>query len=210
MSASTSPSARYVEIDGDFHGSWRTEDTAKLLPPLIEFLGSIGLEEPPTVSTRALATILFTDIVGSTQRAAELGDRAWRQMLDKHDATAADRVAAAGGRLVKTTGDGLLATFDGPSAGIEAARAIRDSVAAFDLEISAGVHTGEVELRGTDVGGIGVHIGARIAALARPGEILVSRTVKDLVTGSGIRLEDRGSHTLKGVPDEWQVYAVER
>ena len=121
-------------------------------------------------------------------------------MLDKHDATAADRVAAAGGRLVKTTGDGLLATFDGPSAGIEAARAIRDSVAAFDVEIRAGVHTGEVELRGADVGGIGVHIGARIAALARPGEILVSRTVKDLVTGSGIRLEDRGIPHAEGRP----------
>ena len=203
------PGARYVEIDGDFHGSWRTEDMAKLGPPLLEFLGSIGFEEPPPPATRALATILFTDIVGSTERAAEMGDHAWREMLDKHDATAADRVAEFGGRLVKTTGDGLLATFDGPSAGIEAARAIRDSVAAFDVEIRAGVHTGEVELRGGDVGGIGVHIGARIAALARPGEILVSRTVKDLVTGSGIMLEDRGSHTLKGVPDEWQVYAVE-
>jgi class 3 adenylate cyclase/pimeloyl-ACP methyl ester carboxylesterase len=203
------PEARYVEIDGDFHGSWRAEDTAKLLPPLLEFLGSLGFEEPTPPTTRALATILFTDIVGSTERAAQVGDQAWREVLDKHDATAADRVARAGGRVVKTTGDGLLATFDGPSAGIEAARAIRDSVAAFDMEITAGVHTGEVELRGDDVGGIGVHIGARIAALAQPGEILVSRTVKDLVTGSGIVLEDRGSHTLKGVPDEWQVYAVE-
>ena len=203
------PNARYVEIDGDFHGSWRTEDMAKLAPPMLEFLGSIGYENPPPPATRALATILFTDIVGSTERAADLGDQAWREMLDKHDATAADRVAASGGRLVKTTGDGLLATFDGPSAGIEAARAIRDSVAAFDIEIRAGVHTGEVELRGGDVSGIGVHIGARIAALARPGEILVSRTVKDLVTGSGIVLEDRGSHALKGVPEEWQIYAVE-
>ncbi|HUS62809.1 MAG TPA: adenylate/guanylate cyclase domain-containing protein [Acidimicrobiales bacterium] len=201
--------ARYVEIDGDFHGSWRTEDTAKLIPPFLEFLGSIGFEEPPPPATRALATILFTDIVGSTERAAEVGDRAWRELLDKHDATAAARVAEFGGHLVKTTGDGLLATFDGPTAGMGAARAIRESVAAFDVEIRAGVHTGEVELRGGDVGGIGVHIGARIAALARPGEILVSRTVKDLVTGSGIMLEDRGSHTLKGVPDEWQVYAVE-
>ena len=202
------PDARYVEIDGDFHGSWRDEDTAKLGPPMLEFLGSIGFEETPPPATRALATILFTDIVGSTERAAEMGDRAWREVLDKHDATATDRVAEFGGRLVKTTGDGLLATFDRPSAGIDAARAIRDSVAAFDVEIRAGVHTGEVELRGGDVGGIGVHIGARIAALARPGEILVSRTVKDLVTGAGIVLEDRGSLTLKGVPDEWQVYAV--
>src|SRR5438132_3061076 len=139
------PGARYVEIDGDFHGSWRTEDTAKLGPPLLEFLGSIGFAEPSPPVTRALATILFTDIVGSTERAAEMGDHAWREMLDKHDATAAERVAASGGRLVKTTGDGLLATFDRPSAGIEAAQAIRDSVAAFDVEIRAGVHTGEVE-----------------------------------------------------------------
>jgi class 3 adenylate cyclase/pimeloyl-ACP methyl ester carboxylesterase len=203
------PGARYVEIDGDFHGSWRVEDMAKLGPPLLEFLGSIGFKEPPPPATRTLATILFADIVGSTERVAEIGDHAWRETLDKHDATAAKRVAESGGRLVKTTGDGLLATFDGPSAGIEAARAIRDSVAAFDVEIRAGVHTGEVELRNGDVGGIGVHIGARIVALARPGEILVSRTVRDLVTGSGITLQDRGTHTLKGVPDAWQVYAVD-
>jgi class 3 adenylate cyclase len=139
-----------------------------------------------------------------------MGDHAWREMLDKHDVTAAERVAEAGGRLVKTTGDGVLATFDRPSAGIEAARSIRRSVAAFDVEIRAGVHTGEVELRGGDVGGIGVHIGARIAALAEPGEILVSGTVKELVTGSGIMLQDRGTYTLKGVPDTWRVYAVDR
>ena len=137
-----------------------------------------------------------------------MGDRAWKELLDKHDAVAADRVAASGGRLIKTTGDGLLATFDGPSAGIEAARAIRNSVTPFEVQIRSGVHTGEVELRDGDVGGIGVHIGARIAALAGPGEILVSRTVKDLVTGSGITLQDRGTHTLKGITDEWQVYAV--
>ena len=138
-----------------------------------------------------------------------MGDRAWREMLDEHDATAAARVAESGGRLVKTTGDGLLATFDGPSAGIEAARAIGDSVGALDVQIRAGVHTGEVELRHGDVGGIGVHIAARIAGLAGPGEILVSRTVKDLVTGSGLALQDRGTHALKGVPDTWQVYAVD-
>ena len=202
------PGARYAEIDGDFHGSWRKEDMEKLGPPLVEFLGSIGFEQRPKPATRALATVLFTDIVGSTARAAEMGDHAWRETLDRHDSTAAERVAGCGGRLVKTTGDGLLATFDGPSAGIEAARAIGDSVSALDVEIRAGVHTGEVELRDGDVGGIGVHIAARIAALAAPGEILVSRTVKDLVTGSGLTLRDRGTHTLKGVPDTWQVYAV--
>jgi class 3 adenylate cyclase len=203
------PDARYVEIDGDFHASWRTEDMAKLRPPLVEFLGSIGLEEPRPPTNRALATILFTDIVRSTERATELGDHAWRELLDKHDAIAAEQVAAWGGHLIKTTGDGLLATFDGPSAGIEAARAIRDNLASFDVQIRSGVHTGEVELRTADVGGIGVHIGARIADLGNPGEILVSRTVKDLVTGSGIVLRDRGTYTLKGVSDSWQVYAVE-
>lgn len=142
---------------------------AKLAPPVMEFLGSVGFEEAAPPSTRALATILFTDIVGSTQRAAERGDRAWRELLEKHDAVAAEAVAESGGRLVKTTGDGLLATFDGPSAGITAARAIRDKVTAFDVLIRGGVHTGEVERRGRDVGGIGVHIGARVLLRLNPG-----------------------------------------
>jgi class 3 adenylate cyclase/pimeloyl-ACP methyl ester carboxylesterase len=205
------PKARYVELDGDFHGSWRAEDMAKLGPPFFSFLSSLGLEEPRATPTRALATILFTDIVGSTDRAVDIGDHAWHELLDKHDALAAEGIEAWSGRLVKTTGDGVLATFDGPSAAIEAARAIRQRVAGVGIavEIRAGVHTGEVELRNGDVGGIGVHIAARIAALAAPGEILVSRTVKDLVTGSGLTLHDRGTHTLKGVPDTWQVCAVD-
>lgn len=203
------PGARYAEIDGDFHGSWRTEDLAKLAPPMFDFLGTLGLEEPRRPAGRALATVLFIDIVGSTTLAAKMGDRAWRELLDKHDAMSAEGVAEWGGRIVQTSGDGFLATFDGPSAGIEAARAIRKRAGAYGIDVRAGVHTGEIELRGADVGGIGVHIGARIAAVAQPGEILVSRTVRDLITGSGIGLLDRGSHKLKGVPEEWQVYAVQ-
>jgi pimeloyl-ACP methyl ester carboxylesterase len=134
------PGARFVELDGDFHGSWRMEDMAKLAPPLFEFLSSIGFDAPPPPATRALATILFTDIVGSTARAVELGDHAWREMLDDHDKAAAAAVAEHGGRLVNTTGDGVLATFDGPSAAIESARALRDKVTEFDIEIRAGVH----------------------------------------------------------------------
>jgi class 3 adenylate cyclase/alpha-beta hydrolase superfamily lysophospholipase len=203
------PSARYVEVDGDFHGSWRSEDLAKLALPMFEFLGALGLEEQRLPASRALATILFIDIVGSTTLAAEMGDRAWTELLDKHDAMRGEVVTECGGRIVQTSGDGFLATFGGPSPAIDAARAIRARAAGLDLEIRAGVHTGEIEIRGADVGGIGVHIGARIAALAQPDEILVSRTVKDLINGSGIDLVDRGSHALKGVPDEWQVYAVE-
>src|SRR5205085_2693599 len=129
------PGARYTEIDGDFHGTWLVEDLAKLQPPFVEFLASIGLEEPRQPPARVLATILFTDIVGSTERAAEMGDRGWRATLDKHDAIASERVTEAGGRLIKSTGDGVLATFVGPSAGIDAARAIRARVEALDLEV---------------------------------------------------------------------------
>jgi class 3 adenylate cyclase len=203
------PGARYAEIDGDFHGSWRTEDLAKLASPMFDFLSTLGLEEPRRPASRALATVLFIDIVSSTSLAADMGDRAWRELLDKHDAMRADAVAEWGGRIVQTSGDGFLATFAGPSAAIEAARAIRERAGANGIDVRAGVHTGEIELRGADVGGIGVHIGARIAAVAQPGEILISRTVKDLITGSGTALLDRGSHTLKGVPEEWHVYAVE-
>ncbi len=158
--------------------------------------------------TRTVTSMLFTDIVGSTELAASMGDAAWRELLDKHDAVASSGVHDSGGRLVNTTGDGVLATFGRPSAAIEAARAIRTAAAEIGVSIRAGVHTGEIEVRGDDVGGIGVHIGARIAALAGPGEILVSRTVRDLVLGSGIVLAGRGSHALKGVPDRWRLYAV--
>jgi class 3 adenylate cyclase len=202
------PNASYVELDGDFHASWRPEDQRRFAGPITQFLKGLGVEPPRPPADRILATVLFTDIVGSTERVSGAGDRAWRDILDRHDQMAADRVSRFGGTLVKTTGDGLLATFGGPSSAIEAARAVRESVAGLDLAIRAGIHTGEVELRRDDVGGIAVHIGARIAALAGPGEILVSRTVKDLVTGSGLDFEDRAEHDLKGVPGSWQLYAL--
>ncbi|HLW18187.1 MAG TPA: adenylate/guanylate cyclase domain-containing protein [Actinomycetota bacterium] len=171
-----------------------------------EFLtGERGTRED---DERILATVLFTDIVESTKRAADLGDRAWRGLLDAHDAIVRSQLARFRGREVKTVGDGFLATFDGPQRAIRCAVAIRDAVRALGLEVRAGVHTGECEVRGEDVGGIAVHIGARVSALAQGGEVLVSSTVRDLVVGSGLSFEDRGARELKGVPGTWNLYAV--
>jgi class 3 adenylate cyclase len=155
-----------------------------------------------------LATVLFTDIVGSTERAAELGDRAWRSVLDRHDELVEREVKRHRGTLVKTTGDGALATFDGPARGVRAAQAIVSAVRALGIEVRAGVHTGEIERRGDDIGGIGVHIGARVAGEAGPSEVLVSSTVRDLVVGSGLVFDPRGEHDLKGVPGPWRLYAA--
>ena len=155
-----------------------------------------------------LATVLFTDIVNSTMVATQLGDRRWKETLDQHDRLARRQLDRFGGRLIKTTGDGLLATFDGPGRAVLCACALRDAVKVLGLDIRAGVHTGEVELRGGDVGGIGVHIGARVASVAQPNQVLVSRTVVDLVAGSGIEFDDRGKHELKGVPGTWRLFAV--
>jgi class 3 adenylate cyclase len=157
---------------------------------------------------RLLLTVLFTDIVGSTERAREAGDRRWRELLDAHDRLARELVHREGGRLAKTTGDGILATFDGPGQAIRCAAALREELRPMGLDIRAGLHTGEVERRGDDVGGIAVHIAARVMGVAAPGEVLVSRTVRDLVAGSGIALEDRGTHALKGVGDEWPLFAL--
>jgi class 3 adenylate cyclase len=157
-----------------------------------------------------LATVLFTDIVGSTERARELGDRRWRRLLDAHDELAHRVVEEWGGRLVKTTGDGLLATFDGPGRGIRCAAALRDELRSIGLQIRAGLHTGEVELRDHDVGGIAVHIAARVMGTGRPGEILISRTIRDLVAGSGISADDRGLQALKGLDETWQLFAITR
>jgi class 3 adenylate cyclase len=158
---------------------------------------------------RVLATVLFTDIVGSTEKASALGDRRWRELLENHHSTVRGNLARFRGREVKTTGDGILATFDGPARGVRCACAIAEEIHSLGIDVRAGLHTGECEVMGDDVGGIAVHIGARVASLAGAGEVLVSRTVKDLVAGSGLRFADRGNQILKGVPGDWQIYAVE-
>jgi class 3 adenylate cyclase len=161
---------------------------------------------------RVLATVLFTDIVGSTDRAASIGDRRWKALLDSHDDLAREQIARGEGRFIESTGDGVLATFDRPGRAIRAAAAIQESVAALGIQIRGGLHAGEIELRegGRRVGGLAVHLAARVTALAAPGEILVSSTVKDLVTGSGIEFGDRGLHTLRGIPGRWHLFALQR
>jgi class 3 adenylate cyclase len=168
-----------------------------------EFLTGV---RPAPEPDRVLATVLFTDIVGSTERAAEIGDRRWHDLLDNHNKIAHREITRFRGRGIKSTGDGVLATFDGPGRGVRCAWAICDSVRPLGIELRAGLHTGECELMGDDIGGIAVHIASRVAAQAGAGEVMVSSTVKDLVAGSGIEFEDRGSHALKGVPEEWRLF----
>jgi class 3 adenylate cyclase len=170
-----------------------------------EFLSGLHAAPEPD---RALAAILFTDIVGSTERASDLGDREWRNLLESHDAVARTVVEQHRGRLVKMTGDGMLATFDGPGRAIRCAMALGDALRALGLEIRAGLHTGEVEVRGADIAGIGVHIAARVLGCAPPRDLLVSAAVPMLVAGSGIDFDDRGEHELKGVPGSWRLYGV--
>jgi class 3 adenylate cyclase len=202
--ADNMPNARLVELPGHDHAIWY-EDPELTLGEVQEFLTGARADPEPE---RALATVLFTDIVDSTRTAAELGDRRWREILERHQSSVADALARFGGREVKSTGDGHLATFDGPARAIRCARAILDSAGELGIRLRAGLHTGECEVMGDDIGGIAVHIAARVSAAAGPGEVLVSRTVKDLVAGSGIEFSDRGAQTLKGVPDEWQLYAA--
>jgi len=196
--------ARYVELPGEDHLPF-LGDQDQILDEVEEFLTGVRRGPEPD---RVLATVLFTDIVGSTERAVALGDRRWRELLDAHHTAVRRELERFRGREVDTAGDGFLATFDGPARAIRCAIAIRDAVETIGLAVRAGLHTGECEMHGHRVTGIAVHMGARVAALAGPDEILVSSTVKDLVAGSGIEFEDRGVHQLKGVPGEWRLYAV--
>ena len=198
--------ARHVELPGEDH-LWWVGDADSLLDEIEEFLtGSRGGRD----HDRALMTLLFTDVVDSTARAAELGDRRWRDLSAAHDRVVRHQLSRFRGREVKTLGDGFLATFDGPARAIRCACAIRDRSTELDVPVRAGLHTGECELADGDVRGIAVHIAARVGALAEGGEVLVSSTVKDLVAGSGIEFADRGAHRLKGVPDDWRLFAVAR
>jgi len=198
------PGARFLELPGEDHLPW-VGDQDRLLDEVEEFLTGT---RPVREADRVLATVLFTDIVGSTRRAVELGDRRWRELLEAHESAVRAELTRYGGREIDTAGDGFLATFDGPARAISAAHAIQESVRQLGIELRAGLHTGECELANDKVRGIAVHTGARVAALAEPGEVLVSSTVRDLVAGSGIAFEERGEHELKGVPGTWRLYAA--
>jgi class 3 adenylate cyclase len=201
--AANIPAARLVELDGVDH--WpAVGDIKSITDEVEEFLTGQRHEHP---SDRVLATVLFTDIVDSTRRAAELGDHSWRELLERHDQLTRAEIARFQGREVKHTGDGFLATFDGPTRAVRCATTLAERMPDLGIDVRSGLHTGECELRGDDIGGIAVHIGARIAALAQAGEVLVSSTVKELVNGSGISFQDRGTHLLKGVPAEWKLFA---
>jgi class 3 adenylate cyclase/pimeloyl-ACP methyl ester carboxylesterase len=199
------PAAKYVELPGRnmYHfvePGWRPS-----FQEISEFLTG---HRADVADDRVLATVLFTDIVDSTRRAAEIGDRDWHALLDAHDAVVRAQLARFRGRELNTSGDGFLAMFDGPQRAIRCAMAIREAVRSLGIEVRAGLHTGECEVRGDDISGIGVHIGARVSALAGPNDVLVSSTLRDLVIGSGLEFEDRGAHQLKGVPGEWHLFAV--
>ena len=200
------PGARLVELEGEDHYGW-FGNSESIAAAVERFVSGLAAEAE---FDRVLATVLFTDIVGSTAKAAELGDRGWRELLGAHHGIVRSHLARFRGREVDTAGDGFFATFDGPARAIRCAQSISEAMSGIDLPIRAGLHTGECELIGEKVGGIAIHIGARVAAEARPGEILVSSTVKDLVAGSGIRFADHGAMELKGVPGTWQLFAVEQ
>ena len=198
------PGVRYVELPGSDHWPW-VGDADQVLAEIQQFLTGV---RPPLRIDRFLATVLFTDIVDSTLKAGELGDRRWSALLDRHDRLSKQIVARYGGEWVKSTGDGMLATFDGPGRAVAGAAELLESVRSLGIELRAGLHTGEIETRGGDPVGMAVHIAARVSDLASGGEVLVTSTVRDLVAGSGIRFEDRGPRRLKGVDGEWQLLAV--
>jgi class 3 adenylate cyclase/pimeloyl-ACP methyl ester carboxylesterase len=199
------PGAKYVELPGRNLVHFYEPDWRASFQEIAEFLTG---EQADVADDRVLATVLFTDIVDSTRRAAEIGDRDWHALLDAHDAIVRVQLARFRGREVNTSGDSFLAMFDGPQRAIRCAMTIRDAVQSLGIEVRAGLHTGECEIRGDDIGGIAVHIGARVSALAGPNDVLVSSTLRDLVIGSGLEFEDRGAHQLKGVPGEWRLFAV--
>ena len=200
--AARTPGARLVELPGEDH-IYPLDD---LVPHIAAFVDSIRVEQ--VEFDRVLATVMYTDIVESTARAASLGDARWQGIRAQHDAIVRSQIARYRGREIKSMGDGFLATFDGPARGVKCARTIADAVRALGIEIRAGLHTGEIALDGADVAGLGVVIGARIGALAGASEVLVSQTVKDLVAGSGLDFDDRGEHDLKGVPGRWRLWSV--
>ena len=199
------PSARLVELPGNDHLAYVGDNADDVCDLIGEFITGVL---PPPVIDRVLATILITDIADSTKQAQSLGDRRWRDVLEAHDVSVRRELNRFRGHEVKSLGDGFLATFDGPARAIRCAIAIRDAMRRSDIEVRIGVHSGEVDLSGTDVRGIAVHIASRVVGLAEAGEILVSRTVKDLVGGSGLNFEDRGSHSLKGIDESWQLFRV--
>ena len=198
------PNARLLERDSPDHWPLPEPD---LMAAIEEFVTGSRVEE--TEEDRVLTTVLFVDVAGSTERVSEVGDRRWRELLDRFDETVRRSLVAHRGELVSRAGDGILATFDGPARAIRCAGDIRDTVHRVGLEVRCGLHTGEVTRRNGDVAGIAVHIGARVSSAAAPGEVLVTRTVRDLVAGSGIAFDERGEHSLKGVPDTWSLYATE-
>jgi class 3 adenylate cyclase len=204
--AALMPDARFVELEGIDHVGFFGDSDA-ILEEVEEFVTGTRHQREPE---RMLATVMFTDIVSSTERAAAAGDRDWRRLLERHDELVRRELAHYRGREIKQTGDGFMAAFDGPGRAIQCAAAIAERVKPLGIEVRAGVHTGECELRGGDLAGIAVHIGARVGACAQSGEVLVSSTVKDLVAGSDLRFEERGARELKGVPGQWRLYALAR